>query len=480
MEIKTIDSQLQALMDKYNLFFINGKRYYEFDMTTKLPILENAVPYVFKYKDIEIYETSWKHISFRILEEIDKLSPKSEEYLLNLRYWWSKTEVFSTSQHPNFTPFKGIYLNTNHTAIHAMMSIQCLLNAYNIDPSECYFVVRRHPIAEPFEVREYFKNKTVDGFKKSMIFRGFSEKRIETVINNFRVINQLLGMVSQGYYDFFLFDDYQNFVNYKVNVIKKTKHKFISNQKNVDAVVNTLDKLDDYYKNKSFYDTVSQISLPDNFKDLLKDEIEFLFSNLKTPVISVSKLHARMSLIHKDLMLQLGDLNNKSDLFRFVTALFGKDYCCKKPFISKDESITLEHDDLLYSFAYEQDEVSVSKLNNYSTRMHFKKVFNYVAFFTEISDDYVLVDQERAVKKDLFDIEDKKIDDIRHELEYYIRSFGAIDSEKYNGYSSLPKLTRLWNKYLLLGIVRTYLKEHFKIAYSGGTYKTFTFTIDLL
>ena len=121
-----IDPELASLMDKYNLFFINGRRYYEFDMTTKLPVLENTIPYLFRYKDIEIYESSWNKMAVRIVEELDKLYPKSERYLLNLQYWWSKTEVFSSVPRRNFSAYKNIFLNTNHTSTHAMMSIQCL------------------------------------------------------------------------------------------------------------------------------------------------------------------------------------------------------------------------------------------------------------------------------------------------------------------------------------------------------------------
>ena len=132
------------------------------------------------------------------------------------------------------------------------------------------------------------------------------------------------------------------------------------------------------------------------------------------------------------------------------------------------------------SYAYDQDEISVTKLNNYANKMHLKKLMNYLAFFIDISDDYVQVDQERAVRKELFDLEEDKLDKIEKELIYHIKSFGNINSESFVGYSSLPNTGRMWNKYLLLGVVRSYLNDTFKIDYSNGTYKTFTFTISLL
>ena len=43
-----------SLVERYKIHFINGKRYYEFNMSEMLPSLEDTVPYYFKYKDIEI------------------------------------------------------------------------------------------------------------------------------------------------------------------------------------------------------------------------------------------------------------------------------------------------------------------------------------------------------------------------------------------------------------------------------------------
>lgn len=475
-----IDPELASLMDKYNLFFINGRRYYEFDMTTKLPVLENTIPYLFRYKDIEIYESRWNKMAVRIVEELDKLYPKSESYLLNLQYWRSKTEVFSSVPRKNFSAYKNIFLNTNHTSTHAMMSIQCLLEAFGVSPSTCYFVIRKHPIAESYSVRTYFKNKTINGFKKCMAFRGFPQKRVATVVNNFKVINQLLGMVSQGYDDFFLFDEYYNFLNYKIRVIQKAKDKFVSSEKNIEVTIKTLNRLDEYYKNQEFYDAVTQCEIDEHFKTELKEEIDYLFESLNTSVITIGKLYARMSIVHADSLDALGHFNNQADLFRFVTAYFEKDYYYKKPFISKDKEIKLENDDLIVSYVYDQDEISVTKVNNYANKMHLKKLTNYLTFFVDISDDYVQVDQERAIRKEVFDLDEDKLDKIEKELIYYIKSFGSIDSETFAGYSSLPNIGRMWNKYLLLGVVRSYLNDTFKIDYSNGTYKTFTFTINLL
>lgn len=250
---RSIDG-LIPFMPKYDLFVKNNKRYYKFDMTTELPSLENTIPYCFKYGNIEVYDSSWNRITVKIAEELDKLNHKEESFLLSLKYGWSKAEVFSTSPRINFLPFKSIYLNTNHTSTHAMMNIQLLLKAYDVNASECIFIIRRHPVAEPKEVRDHFKSVNIAGFRRCLAFRGFKQESIDTTVNNFNFINKLLCLVSPGYDDFFLFDDYTYFCVYKAKVIEKAKIQFVYKEKTLKAIITTLNRLDDYYKNERFYD----------------------------------------------------------------------------------------------------------------------------------------------------------------------------------------------------------------------------------
>ena len=52
-----------TLEEKYGIVYVDGKRYYKFDMAEKMPFLDDTVPYMFEYKNIKIIESTW--ISFR-------------------------------------------------------------------------------------------------------------------------------------------------------------------------------------------------------------------------------------------------------------------------------------------------------------------------------------------------------------------------------------------------------------------------------
>lgn len=470
-----------SLVERYKIHFINGKRYYEFNMSEMLPSLEDTVSYYFKYKDIEIYSSAWNRMTLEILTAIDNISPKTDEELLNIHYYWTKTDIFSVDKRTNYTPFRNIYLNTNHTSNHAMMNIQGLLKAYNIPLDECYFLIRRHFSVEPKEVKLYIRSETIPAFSKSLQLKGYSGDRIGVIISNFETINKMLSKVSPGYNDFFLFDDFYYFTNYKVKLFEWLEKRHYSEQdKTYRAVKRCLGFLDDFYKNREFYDYLSKTTVSESTIKIIGDEIETLFVSLNSDVIVSNKLYARMRMMHINELINLGQLNNPKDIYRLANTYYSKKYYFKEPFISKDKNSNLSNDEIIYSYAYTLDEISVLKLNQYADKMHLKKLDNYLQFFEDASDDYVQIDESKMVKKEKLDIDPDVLERIKNELKYYIDSFGNVDSETYAGYNALPSLNVGWNKYLLLGLCRTYFKEMISIKYEGKQYKKISFNLSLL
>ena len=50
-------------------------------------------------------------------------------------------------------------------------------------------------------------------------------------------------------------------------------------------------------------------------------------------------------------------------------------------------------------------------------------------------------------------------------------------TEEFNGYFMLPKLDRTWNKYLLVGIIRSYFRDEYEIENTTRFYDTTDFII---
>lgn len=467
------------LIEKYHIVYENGKRYYEFDMTEKLPMLDDTVPYLFQYKDIKIYESSWNKMTIKILEALDSINKKTEEELLSIHYSWSKQDVFSRTKKTNHTPYRGIFLNTNHSSCHAMMSIQCLLGAYGVKLDECYFLIRRHFIYEPEDVKAYIRSNTKNDFREFLLLKKFEAKRIETIIKNFEVINKYLERTSSGYNDFWLFDDYYYFTNYKAKTIEEFKKRMTTDNKNFNVAVRCLGYLDDFYKNRQFFDWIKNNTVETSFLELLSKELDYLFDNLKSDIIVCNKIYGRMSLLHKKEMSNLNEMNTPNGLFKIISKLLNDKYYCKNFYISKNPIGNLTNDQIILSYVNGLDEFSISGLNGYIDKMHLKRLDNYMSFIEDISDSFVQIDEETLVSKEKFGLNTITIEELKKEISFYINSFGPINSESFAGFNSLPKMRYEWNKYLLMGIVRTYLFDSFSVKTSGANYKNISYIIDI-
>lgn len=462
-----------TIEEKYGIEYIKGQRCYRFDLNTELPLLEETVPFYFQYEDIEIYEGSWGQMAISILYALDEKNTKSEEELLSLKYTWSKSDVFSKEKKTNFKPFKNLFLNTNHTSTHSMMSIQLLLQTYGVDFDICKFFIRKHPIVEPKEVREYFKIKNINEFRKFLKFNQLSDNSIDKVLHNISLIDRLLlSKISKGYDSFLLFDDNYYFISYKGKAVQLA-YKLCAD--NIDTIKRTLNYLEDFYKNRSFYENFDIDSITTDIQDILKSEIEKLFNMLDTQTLVISKIYATLRLKNKITV----DIQDSHQLFLVLKARFRKVYYFKEPFISKNKNSELSNEELIFSFAYSRDEFTTKNINEYVDKMHLKRLDNYFDFFIDCGDDYVHVENDKMVKKEFVMIDDTDLQKIKKEIDFYINTYGSLQSSTFCGYAMLPKLNYNWNKYLLKGIIRTFFNDVYHIEYDNKNIKNLEYKVSL-
>ena len=139
----------------------------------------------------------------------------------------------------------------------------------------------------------------------------------------------------------------------------------------------------------------------------------------------------------------------------------------------------MTNDQIIITYAYSLERFSITDLNEYIDKMHLKKLDNYLKFIDECSEQFVQVGYDLLVSKEVFQINENVLQQIKQEIIYYINSFGIIDSEKYCGYSTLPKTNYEWNKYLLVGIIRSFFSTDFELKYTQNSYKNLAYIIDI-
>ena len=111
--------------------------------------------------------------------------------------------------------------------------------------------------------------------------------------------------------------------------------------------------------------------------------------------------------------------------------------------------------------------------------MHLKKLDNYMSFMEDVSDSFVQMDVKTMISSNKFSMTEPILGELKKEISYYINSFECINSETFVGYESLPKLSYEWNKYLLMGVVRTYLSGLFIAKTAGTNYRNLSYIVDI-
>lgn len=270
---------MTELYSKYNIVHINGCRYYIVDLKVKEFLFENTFPYCCVINGVSLYESSWKSMILKVAEELDRLNPKTEDELLSIKNSWGKQDVFSTKKKSNYQMFKGLFINVNHTAVHAMWTIQLLLNEYKIDLNQCKFILRRLPLAEPKEIREHEKEKALNEFTEFLLKdNNHTDTMVESIIESIETINKkLLPSIATGYHDLFLIEYPDYFYRYSGKALKIVKEKPYIISATYQSLEYAVDKLYQFTKmrfkaNKIKYDDYKIIepinnAIIDDFND---------------------------------------------------------------------------------------------------------------------------------------------------------------------------------------------------------------------
>jgi hypothetical protein len=102
--------------------------------------------------------------------------------------------------------------------------------------------------------------------------------------------------------------------------------------------------------------------------------------------------------------------------------------------------------------------------------MNIRGLYSYLEFMEDMSDEYIQISIDTMIKKDKLNINGDKLIELKKLLNLLLENFGSINTKSFNGYSMLPKFSIVWNKYFLIGIVRSYFDEYFEVVNTDNMY----------
>ena len=246
-----MDEVKDMVIGENTIVFEGKKRYYIEDLTKRDFTLENATPHLLKINDYDISENAWVEMLRNLTAYLLLQFPENKNAVVDFKTEWSKSNIFSTTPRTNFKQLDtNLFVNCNHTALHSCWLIQDLLDFFEIDKSQVYFLIHRTPYAEPIDARKYFISK----FKKEFALylsmsQNKSEDSIDKIISNIeKYMNPIQAKLSKSYDSLMLFEDSLSFTNYASKCMKYIDSDSRMNEKAKMTMRRYIGYLREFYK----------------------------------------------------------------------------------------------------------------------------------------------------------------------------------------------------------------------------------------
>lgn len=211
----------------------------------------------------------------------------------------------------------------------------------------------------------------------------------------------------------------------------------------------------------------------------LKNLIDSLFVSLNSDTISSRMVYSKLIQTNQELLNKLKIVNDNFSLFSLLRTLFKDDFGFSRPLISKSKEKTRSSYSMIASYVNTLDQFSFKTINDYTSKMNIRGLYSYLMFMEDMSDNFVQINIDTMCKKDKFVLSNITLNEIKEDLNLMFSRFNTIDTKTFNGYQIFPKLQYNWNKYLLVGIIRTYLANEFEIINTSSKYDDNDFIIKI-
>ena len=226
------------------------------------------------------------------------------------------------------------------------------------------------------------------------------------------------------------------------------------------------------------YIYIKKLNITQETKTQLKNYIDNLFEKMESKILTVQKIYANLSIMNRELLNKLHITARFGDfeLFSIIKYLFKEDYYYSRPVISKEENFTTSSYLLIKEYVRKMDKFSYNDIKNYIYKMHIGGLYSYMNFMEDLSDEYVQINKDSMMKIEKFEISEDKLERIKDFVDLLLKG-KDFRTDNFDGYFMLPKLNKPWNKYLLIGIIRSYFKDEYEIENTTKFYDTTEFIV---
>lgn len=339
------------------------------------------------------------------------------------------------------------------------------------------FIINNSPVVAYSMIFEEFKNELEKvGISNRFYLKGIIDEKLPKDFNTGR---DFINTNSEG-----------NLTTYD---IMKEIFKSFDKEFTIDDVKEKMPGLKDYnYENYAkaeednglikmaakTYIYIDKLNITKEIKIELKDYIDRLFEKMDSKILTSKKIYASLHIMNRELLdsLNINARFGDFELFSIIQYLYKDNYYFSRPIISLEENFTTTSYLLIKEYAERLEKFNYNDIKSYIFKMNIRGLYSYLNFMDDLSDNYVQINIDSMIRKEKFDISEDKLEKIKEFIDLLLKG-KELRTDNFDGYFMLPKLNKAWNKYLLIGIIRSYFKNEYEIENTTKFYDTTDFII---
>lgn len=339
------------------------------------------------------------------------------------------------------------------------------------------FIINNSPVVAYSMIFEEFKNELEKvGISNRFYLKGIIDEKLPKDFNTGR---DFINTNSEG-----------NLTTYD---IMKEIFKSFDKEFTIDDVREKMPGLKDYnYENYAkaeednglikmaakTYIYIDKLNITKEIKIELKDYIDRLFEKMDSKILTSKKIYASLHIMNRELLdsLNINARFGDFELFSIIQYLYKDNYYFSRPIISLEENFTTTSYLLIKEYAERLEKFNYNDIKSYIFKMNIRGLYSYLNFMDDLSDNYVQINIDSMIRKEKFDISEDKLEKIKEFIDLLLKG-KELRTDNFDGYFMLPKLNKAWNKYLLIGIIRSYFKNEYEIENTTKFYDTTDFII---
>lgn len=206
-----------------------------------------------------------------------------------------------------------------------------------------------------------------------------------------------------------------------------------------------------------------------NIITLLMDELDGITVNSKS-------IYNELLNTTDPILKKLPFITSSFDLFSLIVAIFSDTFFFRRPFIYKNKiESSVQGINNLYRYLETLDSFDINIVMDYMQKLNIKNLNSYLALMDSFATNFVQIDSDTMVKKEKFKVED--INKFSQILENYFKTHDRINTMNFKDYAEFEVLNFNWNKYLLVGLIRTFCSDEYSIIETNKKYNLTDFII---